>query len=112
MLLLHGLSGLWGRSASAADVAHGSCGQDPTPHISHADALGHCGLGTSVAEVPHPPPYQESSLVRELSISFFKDVMETVVGRNKKTMRKTVKRVLLPLFLHMNDQTKSVAKVQ
>ncbi|KAK2529649.1 hypothetical protein Q9233_006816 [Columba guinea] len=86
--------------------------EDPTPHISHADALAHRGLGVPVAEVPHPPPYQESSLVREFSISLFRDVMDTVVGRNKKMLRKTVKRVLVPLFLHMNDQSKSVAKVQ
>ncbi|KAK2514189.1 hypothetical protein Q9966_015872 [Columba livia] len=52
----------------------------------------------------------ESSLVRELSISLFRDVLETVVGRNKKMMRRTVKLVLLPLFLRMQDQSKSVAK--
>ncbi|KAK2517678.1 hypothetical protein Q9233_012934 [Columba guinea] len=52
----------------------------------------------------------ESSLVRELSIRLFKDVLETVVGRNKKMMRRTVKLVLLPLFLRMQDQSKSVAK--
>ncbi|KAM6225537.1 maestro heat-like repeat-containing protein family member 7 [Spheniscus humboldti] len=51
-----------------------------------------------------------SSQVRELSISFFKDVMKTVVGRNMKKMKKKVQRVLLPLFLHMNDQIESVAK--
>ncbi|XP_076220086.1 maestro heat-like repeat-containing protein family member 7 [Aptenodytes patagonicus] len=51
-----------------------------------------------------------SSQVRELSISFFQDVMKTVVGRNVKKMKKKVQRVLLPLFLHMNDQIESVAK--
>lgn len=58
------------------------------------------------------PPYQESSQVRELSISLFKDVMKSVVGRDKKKMKNKVQRVLLPLFLHMSDQTESVAKVQ
>ncbi|XP_076219893.1 maestro heat-like repeat-containing protein family member 7 [Aptenodytes patagonicus] len=52
-----------------------------------------------------------SSQVRELSISFFEGVMKTVVGRNVKKMKKKVQRVLLPLFLHMNDQIESVAKV-
>ena len=61
---------------------------------------------------PCPPPYQESSQVRELSISLFKDVMKTVVERSKKKMKKKVQRVLLPLFIRMNDQIKSVAKVQ
>ena len=65
-----------------------------------------------MAEVPHPPPCQVSSKVRELSISLLKDAMKTVVGRNKKRMKKQVRRVLLPLFLRMNDQTESVAKVQ
>ncbi|XP_076219965.1 maestro heat-like repeat-containing protein family member 7 [Aptenodytes patagonicus] len=51
-----------------------------------------------------------SSQVRELSISFFEGVMKTVVGRNVKKMKKKVQRVLLPLFLHMNDQIESVAK--
>ncbi|KAM7074427.1 maestro heat-like repeat-containing protein family member 7, partial [Ciconia maguari] len=59
---------------------------------------------------PCPPPYQESSQVRELSISLFKDVMKTVVERSKKKMKKKVQRVLLPLFIRMNDQIKSVAK--
>lgn len=61
---------------------------------------------------PCPPPYQESSQVRELSIGLFKDLMKTVVGRKKRKMKKTVRRVLLPLFLHMNDQVDSVAEVR
>ncbi|XP_074930908.1 uncharacterized protein LOC142048165 [Phalacrocorax aristotelis] len=52
----------------------------------------------------------ECSQVRELSISLFKDVMKSVVGRNKKMMKKKVQRVLLPLFFHMSDQIRSVAK--
>ena len=59
-----------------------------------------------------PPPYQESSQVRELSISLFKDVMKSVVGRDKKKMKNKVQRVLLPLLLRMSDQMESVAKVQ
>ncbi|CAM9152253.1 unnamed protein product, partial [Bubo scandiacus] len=52
----------------------------------------------------------ESSRLRELSIRLFKDVMKTAVGRNKKTMVKTVQSGLLPLFFHMSDQIESVAK--
>ncbi|XP_074994750.1 maestro heat-like repeat-containing protein family member 7 isoform X2 [Calonectris borealis] len=52
----------------------------------------------------------ESSQVRELSISLFKDLMKTVVRSIKKKMKKRVQRVLLPLFLRMNDQAESVAK--
>ena len=59
-----------------------------------------------------PPPYQQSSQLRELSICLFKDAMQTVVGNDKQQMRKNVRRSLLPLFFHMSDQTESVAKVQ
>ncbi|CAM9168897.1 unnamed protein product [Bubo scandiacus] len=52
----------------------------------------------------------ESSQLRELSIRLFKDVIKTAVGRNKKTMAKTVQSGLLPLFFHMSDQIESVAK--
>ncbi|XP_069646645.1 uncharacterized protein [Haliaeetus albicilla] len=57
-----------------------------------------------------PPPYQQSSQLRELSICLFKDAMQTVVGNDKQQMRKNVRRSLLPLFFHMSDQTESVAK--
>lgn len=50
--------------------------------------------------------------MRELSISLFRDVMETVVGNDKKRMKKKVRRGLIPLFLHMCDETDSVAKVE
>ncbi|XP_069633877.1 maestro heat-like repeat-containing protein family member 7 [Haliaeetus albicilla] len=52
----------------------------------------------------------ESSQLRELSICLFRDMMETVVGRDKRRMKKKIQRVLVPLFFHMNDQTGSVAK--
>ncbi|MCQ4187568.1 hypothetical protein FK515_28735 [Klebsiella pneumoniae] len=61
---------------------------------------------------PCPPPYQESSQVRELSISLFRVVLKTVVGRNCTKLKKAVQRALLPLFLRMHDQIGSVAKVQ
>lgn len=61
---------------------------------------------------PCLPSYQESSQLRELSICLFRDMMETVVRRDKRRMKKKIQRVLVPLFFHMNDQTESVAKVQ
>ncbi|KAK4806335.1 hypothetical protein QYF61_017204, partial [Mycteria americana] len=57
-----------------------------------------------------PPSYQESSQLRELSISLFRDLVESVVGSNKKRMKNDMWRVLVPLFLRMSDQTDSVAK--
>ncbi|KAK4806342.1 hypothetical protein QYF61_017211 [Mycteria americana] len=54
----------------------------------------------------------ESSQLRELSISLFRDLVESVVGSNKKRIKNDMWRVLVPLFLRMSDQTDSVAKVQ
>lgn len=59
-----------------------------------------------------PPPYQESSQLRELSICLFKDMVQMVVGRDKQQMKQHVWRSLLPLLLHTSDQSESVAKVQ
>ena len=59
-----------------------------------------------------PPPCQESSRVRELSISLFEDVLKTAVGRNSKKMAKKVQGALLPLFSHTNEKIESVAKVR
>ena len=58
-----------------------------------------------------PPPYQESSQLRELSICLFKDMMQMVVGNDKQQMKKNMWRSLLPLFFHMSDQNDGVAKV-
>ena len=59
-----------------------------------------------------PPPCQESSRVRELSIRLFEDVMKTAVGRNTKKMVKKVQGAVLPLFFHTNEKIESVAKVR
>ncbi|XP_074994748.1 uncharacterized protein LOC142076326 [Calonectris borealis] len=67
-------------------------------------------LALQLAEELLPLFDDESSQVRELSISLFKDLMKTVVRSIKKKMKKRVQRVLLPLFLRMNDQAESVAK--
>ncbi|KAK2532138.1 hypothetical protein Q9966_008402 [Columba livia] len=78
--------------------------------MGHLDREEASPIALQLAEKLLPLFDDESSLVREFSISLFRDVMDTVVGRNKKMLRKTVKRVLVPLFLRMNDQSKSVAK--
>ncbi|KAK2532103.1 hypothetical protein Q9966_008369 [Columba livia] len=80
--------------------------------MGHLDREEASPIALQLAEKLLPLFDDESSLVREFSISLFRDVMDTVVGRNKKMLRKTVKRVLVPLFLRMNDQSKSVAKLQ
>ncbi|XP_040512069.1 uncharacterized protein LOC101750975 isoform X2 [Gallus gallus] len=51
-----------------------------------------------------------SSEVREGSILLFKDVMEAAVWWQKRNMRKTVHRGLLPLLFQMSDETPSVAE--
>ena len=61
---------------------------------------------------PCPPPYQDSSQLRELSICLFKDLVQMVVGNDKRQMKKNARRSLLPLFFHMSDQSESVVKVQ
>ncbi|NXV38450.1 MROH1 protein, partial [Rissa tridactyla] len=52
----------------------------------------------------------ESSQLRELSINLFRELVETVVGKDKRRMKEEVKRGLLPLFFHMQDKTESVSK--
>ncbi|KAM6032721.1 maestro heat-like repeat-containing protein family member 7 isoform 2-T3 [Theristicus caerulescens] len=53
----------------------------------------------------------ESSQLRELSICLFRDVIQMVVGKDKKQMEENVRRSLLPLFFRMSDQSESVAKL-
>ena len=50
--------------------------------------------------------------MREGSIRLFKDVMDTVVWPKKRSMKKTVRRGLLPLLFQMSDETPSVAQVR
>lgn len=54
---------------------------------------------------------QESVIVRELSIKFFQNTMELVVGAEKKMMRQEVWDSLLPLLFHLYDQDRNVAQV-
>ena len=50
--------------------------------------------------------------MQEGSILLFKDVMEAAVWWQKRNMRKTVHRGLLPLLFQMSDETPSVAEVR
>ncbi|XP_064532508.1 uncharacterized protein LOC135424812 [Pseudopipra pipra] len=54
----------------------------------------------------------ECSELRELSIRMLAELLQFVVGRDEKRMRKEVWRALVPLLFRMNDQVPSVAKVQ
>ncbi|KFR09644.1 hypothetical protein N306_15166, partial [Opisthocomus hoazin] len=53
---------------------------------------------------------KELSQLREISISLFRDLMKTVLGNNKRQMKRNARMGLLPLFFRMSDQTQSVAK--
>ncbi|XP_061326709.1 uncharacterized protein LOC133278196 [Pezoporus flaviventris] len=53
-----------------------------------------------------------SSQVRELSICLFKEVIQMADWKHQRQMRKNVQGSLVPLVLHMSDETESVAKVQ
>ncbi|XP_064495785.1 maestro heat-like repeat family member 5 [Pseudopipra pipra] len=54
----------------------------------------------------------ECSELRELSIRMLTELLQLVVGRDEKRMRKEVWRALVPLLFRMSDQVPSVAKVQ
>ncbi|XP_061326231.1 maestro heat-like repeat-containing protein family member 7 isoform X3 [Pezoporus flaviventris] len=51
-----------------------------------------------------------SSQVRELSICLFKEVIQMADWKHQRQMRKKVRQSLVPLVLHMSDETESVAK--
>ncbi|XP_064531784.1 uncharacterized protein LOC135424473 [Pseudopipra pipra] len=52
----------------------------------------------------------ECSELRELSICMLAELLQFVVGRDEKRMRKEVWRALVPLLFRMSDQVPSVAK--
>ncbi|XP_027571512.2 uncharacterized protein LOC113985127 isoform X1 [Pipra filicauda] len=52
----------------------------------------------------------ECSELRELSIHMLAELLQFVVGRDEKRMRKEVWRALVPLLFRMNDQVPSVAE--
>ncbi|XP_017943808.3 maestro heat-like repeat family member 5 [Manacus vitellinus] len=54
--------------------------------------------------------FTECSELRELSIRMLTELLQLVVGRDEKRMRKEVWRALVPLLFRMSDQVPSVAK--
>ncbi|NXN75754.1 MROH1 protein, partial [Himantopus himantopus] len=71
-------------------------------------ASSHTAL--ELAEKLRPLFDDELDTVRELSIRLFQNMMEFVVGAEKKKMKKEVWDSLLPLLFHLHDQDESVAK--
>ncbi|XP_042653750.1 maestro heat-like repeat-containing protein family member 7 isoform X1 [Tyto alba] len=69
-------------------------------------------IALQLAEKLLPLFDDECSQLRELSISLFREVVKAVAkqGRNKKKMALQVRRVLLPLLLHVADRSESVAQ--
>lgn len=58
------------------------------------------------------PPSQECSELRERSIHLFTHLVDSLVGRDKRRMKTKARRAVVPLLLHMNEQTQSVAQVK
>ncbi|XP_066843530.1 uncharacterized protein [Anser cygnoides] len=92
------------------------------PHITAA-ALAVCGniLGIvekkaasltalELVDVVKPLLDNEAAAVRESSMKLFKAAMERVLWRHKTQMWKKVRKILVPLYLRMSDETHSVAK--
>ncbi|XP_071886046.1 maestro heat-like repeat-containing protein family member 7 [Anas platyrhynchos] len=80
--------------------------------MAHVERWKDSGLALQLAEKLLPLFDHASSQVREHSICLFQAVVEAVLWQRKKEMKRTVHRSLLPLYIHMRDQSESVAKVQ
>ncbi|XP_019466233.1 uncharacterized protein LOC104915311 isoform X3 [Meleagris gallopavo] len=68
-------------------------------------------IAVNLAEDLLPLFNHVASEVREGSICLFKDLMNTVVWCQKRNMKKTVRKALLPLVFQMSDETPSIAEV-
>ncbi|KAM6307937.1 uncharacterized protein O3Q21_012184 [Podargus strigoides] len=81
------------------------------PHVmSHLSMMEASPIAVQLAEKLLPLFDEGSSALRELSIRLFRDLLEAVVGSDKERMEEIARRALLPLFLHMSDQSDSVAQ--
>ncbi|KAM4647990.1 uncharacterized protein AAGF69_012223 isoform 2-T2 [Amazona ochrocephala] len=76
--------------------------------------MGHVKIASSTAlQLAEKLPQlfdDESSEVRELSICLFKEIIQMANCMHKRQMQKNVQESLVPLVLHMSDETESVAK--
>ncbi|KAK2519868.1 hypothetical protein Q9233_011656, partial [Columba guinea] len=69
-------------------------------------------IAVQLAEFVLPFFDDELSQMRESSISLFRDLMKMVVENHKRQMKSLAQASLLPLFFHMSDQVRSVAKLK
>ncbi|XP_040399535.1 uncharacterized protein LOC121063234 isoform X1 [Cygnus olor] len=63
-----------------------------------------------LVDVVKPLLDDEAAVVRESSMKLFKAAAERVLWRHKTQMWKKVRKILVPLYLRMSDETHSVAK--
>ncbi|XP_039411479.1 maestro heat-like repeat-containing protein family member 7 [Corvus cornix cornix] len=63
-----------------------------------------------LAEALQPLFNNDNSLVQLLSIQLFQEVMELVVEKGKKPLKRHVRQSLLPLFFHCHDENQRVAE--
>ncbi|KAK2516951.1 hypothetical protein Q9966_014845 [Columba livia] len=69
-------------------------------------------IAEQLAEKLLPLFGDESSQLRELSICFFREQVQSVMGGGKKRMKSYMCHALLPLFFHLSGQSDSVAKLE
>jgi len=89
-------------------------GLPPTSPITSATTtpLPSTGRPMLFLKSTFPPSHQESSWMRELSISLCRILLQSVVGDDEQMMKTKVLSFLVLLFFHMSDQVDSVAQVQ
>ncbi|KAM9207785.1 uncharacterized protein RG961_014921 [Leptosomus discolor] len=80
--------------------------------MGHLERKEASPIALQLAERLPPLFNEESSQTRELSISLLRDVLETVVGDDRRRMKKKAQRGLLPLFFHLHDGADTVAKAE
>ncbi|XP_068766431.1 maestro heat-like repeat-containing protein family member 7 [Struthio camelus] len=78
--------------------------------LSYLEQKGSNPIVLQLAEKLLPRFDDEDSRVRELSMLLFKDLLEIVVGKNKRNLKQHAQRSLVPLFLHMSDKVQRVAQ--
>ncbi|XP_059724353.1 maestro heat-like repeat-containing protein family member 6 [Haemorhous mexicanus] len=78
--------------------------------LLNKDILTSCPTAPKMAEALRPLFDSDNSHVQRLSISLYRDVMESVVEKGKKGLKKHVSESLLPLFFHCHDENGRVAQ--